>query len=271
MGLGFTLIELSIVLVVIGLIVGGVLVGRDLIQAAAMRTVITEKEKFTTEAMAFRLKYNALPGDWANATNHVSGCASNGTNKCNGDGNGSVDGFVYGHYGETCRFWQHLSLTGYLKEYQLSFNNQNAGACTDVETPKAAYSKAASWFLFWGCRAGEGTCVNDRWPGVRTGGSHFALLRTGISVWGSRMSPSTDQAGIVNPRYAKAIDTKIDDGLPRSGTVISNNSLGSDSGSSAPYAAQKRYCVSNATGIWDYYMQHNSDDGGCRMLFAAGF
>lgn len=60
---GFTLIELSIRLVIIGLIVGGVLVGRDLIE----RAQISQIEKYNTVVHTFQLKYNALPGDIANA------------------------------------------------------------------------------------------------------------------------------------------------------------------------------------------------------------
>lgn len=60
---GFTLIELSIVLVIIGLIVGGVLVGRDLIKAAEIRAQIKLVEEFKTAANAFKLKYGYLPAD----------------------------------------------------------------------------------------------------------------------------------------------------------------------------------------------------------------
>jgi prepilin-type N-terminal cleavage/methylation domain-containing protein len=60
---GFTLIELCIVLVIIGLIVGGVLVGRDLISAAAVRAQVSQIEKYNTAVNTFRAKYGALPGD----------------------------------------------------------------------------------------------------------------------------------------------------------------------------------------------------------------
>jgi prepilin-type N-terminal cleavage/methylation domain-containing protein len=63
---GFTLIELSIVLVIIGLIVGGVLVGQNLIAAAAVRAQISQIEKYQTAANAFRGKYGYLPGDIPN-------------------------------------------------------------------------------------------------------------------------------------------------------------------------------------------------------------
>ena len=62
-GAGFTLIEMSIVLVIIGLITGGVLVGRDLIEAAKIRAQITQVERFKTAVQTFRTKYNGLPGD----------------------------------------------------------------------------------------------------------------------------------------------------------------------------------------------------------------
>ena len=64
----FTLIELSIVLVVVALIIGGVLVGQDLIRAAGVRSQITQIEKYQTAANTFRGKYGALPGDMNAAT-----------------------------------------------------------------------------------------------------------------------------------------------------------------------------------------------------------
>ncbi len=59
----FTLIEMSIVLVIIGLLVGGVLVGRDLMNAATVRSQITQIEKYQVATHAFQIKFNALPGD----------------------------------------------------------------------------------------------------------------------------------------------------------------------------------------------------------------
>ena len=55
-------------LVIIGLIVGGVLVGQDLIRAAETRAQITQFEKYQSAVNTFRGKFNAIPGDMNVAT-----------------------------------------------------------------------------------------------------------------------------------------------------------------------------------------------------------
>ena len=97
---GFTLIELSIVLVIIGLIVGGVLVGQDLIRAAEIRATITQVEKFNTAVNTFRDKYGAIPGDMNNGVAQTFGFTSRSGLAGQGDGNGLLDGEA----GETAFF-----------------------------------------------------------------------------------------------------------------------------------------------------------------------
>jgi len=64
----FTLVELSIVLVILGLLVGGTLTGQSLIHAAELRSVVKDYEKYKTAMHVFEDKYFALPGDMTNAT-----------------------------------------------------------------------------------------------------------------------------------------------------------------------------------------------------------
>ena len=92
---GFTLIELSIVLVVIGLIIGGILVGQDLIQAAETRSQITQIEKYNAAVNTFRLKYNCLPGDCLNVT--AFGFPPRGQYAGEGDGDGILEGVAAMH------------------------------------------------------------------------------------------------------------------------------------------------------------------------------
>ncbi len=65
---GFSLLELSIVLVIIGLLASGVMVGQSLVRGAELRSVMNDHNKILSATNAFRLKYNALPGDMRNAT-----------------------------------------------------------------------------------------------------------------------------------------------------------------------------------------------------------
>lgn len=83
---GFTLVELSIVLVIIGLLIGGILVGRDLIKTAELRAYVSQLEKYSTAVNAFKLKYNCLPGDCASANSYGLGS--------NGNGNSIITGLV---------------------------------------------------------------------------------------------------------------------------------------------------------------------------------
>lgn len=119
---GFTLVELSIVLVIIGLIVGGVMMGRDLVQTAQLRSVLSQYEEYVAATNAFHLKYGGLPGDLDRASiyfGQVGGaCSSTQTNNnstltCSGDGDFAIESVATSPSGsstrEIFRFWQQLA------------------------------------------------------------------------------------------------------------------------------------------------------------------
>jgi prepilin-type N-terminal cleavage/methylation domain-containing protein len=126
----FSLVELSIVLVVLGLLTGGVLAGPSLIHAAELRNITVEVSAFKTAINTFKEKYSALPGDMSNAVSFwgradngsFSGqCANpytdggNSIQTCNGDGNGKVgiwQPILPARYYEAFRSWQHLANAG---------------------------------------------------------------------------------------------------------------------------------------------------------------
>lgn len=104
---GFTLVELSIVLVIIGLLVGGVTAGSSLIRSTELKSFADDVVEYELATAAFKLKYNALPGDINKASRYwPAECLDNGSNTCNGDG----DGFIEATGNETGRYWQHLKL-----------------------------------------------------------------------------------------------------------------------------------------------------------------
>lgn len=116
---GFTLIELSIVLVIIGLIVGGILVGRDLVRSAELRAAISNISGISTAIHSFQIKYNCLPGDCPNATDYFgydSTCYDDlvsHTGTCNGNGDGNYSPWPQ----ETQMATQHLAMAQLWKPY----------------------------------------------------------------------------------------------------------------------------------------------------------
>ena len=74
---GFTLVELSIVIVIIGLIVAGVTAGQSLVRQAMIRSIVTDIDKYKVAITTFKLEYNALPGDISNASDYGIGSDGN--------------------------------------------------------------------------------------------------------------------------------------------------------------------------------------------------
>ena len=114
---GFTLIEIAIVLVIIGLLLGGVMKGQELINSAKVKNLATDFRNMPVYIYGYQDKFKALPGDdptIGTATSHVAGgtpCAAGA--KC-AVGNGLIDGFWndYDANSEAYLFWQQVRLAG---------------------------------------------------------------------------------------------------------------------------------------------------------------
>jgi prepilin-type N-terminal cleavage/methylation domain-containing protein len=108
MNKGFTLIELSISLLIIGLLVGGVLVGQNLIRSAELQSVHKDFTQFNVASNSFLVKYSTHPGDFRNAQTLW------GAGVANGNGNRKID-YSGGGLGEEYNAWAHLSQAGLTK------------------------------------------------------------------------------------------------------------------------------------------------------------
>src|SRR6266511_487407 len=93
---GFTLIEIAIVLVIIGLLLGGVLKGQELITGARVRNLISQQDGVKAAYFGFLDRFRALPGDYSNASANITGistagaCADATAGAGNGNGNGQI-------------------------------------------------------------------------------------------------------------------------------------------------------------------------------------
>ncbi len=253
---GFTLIEVSIVLVIIGLLVGGVMVGKDLIHAAQIRSVVRQVEQFNTAANTFRVKYNCLPGDCANAgaLGLDPSCDISQAN-CSNDGSGDaligldISGTCPGSSSNACEdtettnFWFHLSMAGLIAEksrsyYDLWYANGSdvIGLVAATKVGYATPSSKINALTLPYPSGGAGNAYNDLFP-PRGGWSVVSHVRFDNTTAGGGMFnphsfilglPYTWGAGsaayqgslvgyVPNDMYS--IDSKIDDGKPLTGTV----------------------------------------------------
>lgn len=235
---GFTLIEMSIVIVIIGLIAGGVLIGQDLIKSAAIRSQISQIDKFATAANTFRLKYGYLPGDMpsTHATAfgfaRTTGCGSPFDSGC-GNGNGVINGgdtggetgvtitASYDGVGEPHLFWLDLQTAGLIGDYITpALNNNTLSYDVEKYLPKAKLG-GNKFIYVWG----NGVRISQYVP-KNDGKLYFALAEV-RAIAGVNTIPAVSPNGyqsIYLPTIkvidAYMIDKKTDDGLPQSGSVI---------------------------------------------------
>ena len=229
---GLSLVELSIVLVVIGLLVGSIMTGRSLIRSSQLRTVSTDYYKYSNAVQLFFNEFNAMPGDMKNATDYWGAAHANATTcittvgsgitTCNGNGDGYVNGA-----GEPFRFWQHLSNAGLIEgKYTGVTDGTYTWSGTAKNVPLGKIPKSA-WFAFsWG--------ITNNYPTFFDGDYHNALQFGGIV-------PNSDPSGLVlETAEAFNIDTKIDDGKPGLGKIRSQwenctNASAGNQGATATY------------------------------------
>jgi prepilin-type N-terminal cleavage/methylation domain-containing protein len=108
---GFTLVEIAIVLVIIGLLLGGILKGQEMIAQARIKNAINDFNGISVAVTSYQDRYRALPGDDPNATTRWTTQAP-----ASGNGNGIIGGL----YNDTTLtteshlFWQHLRIAGFV-------------------------------------------------------------------------------------------------------------------------------------------------------------
>lgn len=214
------MVELSIVLVILGLLVGGVLSGQALIHASELRSVSTEIEAHRTALYAFRNKYMALPGDMPNAVRFwgaqaggitdgpVPACSNldhndpaAGTPTCNGTGDGNIAGF------ERYRAWQHLANAGLIKGTYTGVPSAIGSFDAGWNTPESRFkSNRAHALNSWGHIDSSSTSM---YPGSY--GLGFQIL------WADETGSATAQT--FTPEDQWNIDVKSDDGKPATGRI----------------------------------------------------
>ena len=219
---GFTLIELAIGLVIIGLIIGGIMGGQAMIRGSELRSIITEKKNFEAAIGLFAGKYRGLPGDLVDATSYwgsahsvhatCKSTASATKATCNGNGDG-----ITAHCSssapqayEMFLIWKHLANAGMISGTYSgihgpgSLNDSIAG----VNVPKPRYP-AGGWEISH-MDTGDATCNAGYQPTAVTRDRN-------VLIFGAKRLNNQYEGPLLSAYDAKDIDEKMDDGRPRSG------------------------------------------------------
>lgn len=216
----FSLVEMSLVLVIIGLLVGGVLTGRSLIRAADLKAVIGEYEQYKAAVNTFNDKYLALPGDYSLATNQwgtmatgtcPNATAGTGTQTCNGNGDGRVlESGAASQSNERFLFWQHLSNAGLIQGAftGIAGSTNNTHHLVKVNSPASELNETG-----WSAEY-TNDFNNDT---QRFNGIYNLMLLFGASTHATYYDP------VMKPEEMWSMDSKMDDGLPAAGKLVVRN------------------------------------------------
>ena len=180
---GFTLVEIAIVLVIIGLLLGGILKGQELINSAKVKNLANDFRVVPTYIYAYQDKFKALPGDDPQVVAHVTG-STLATTPASSQGNGVINGNWNSTTAtdESVLFWQHVRLA-------------NLAAGPTVTTDADYYPKNAV-----GGRLGITSATSTQTVGGLTG---TYLVCSG---------------GVLG-RFAKQLDIQMDDGNTATGSM----------------------------------------------------
>jgi prepilin-type N-terminal cleavage/methylation domain-containing protein len=201
---GFTLVELSIVLVIIGLLIGGILAAQSMIETTKVGAFVRQIGQFDAAVSNFQTKYNQLPGD-----NNLFGTGVVENSYIQWDGGGASDGLKNRYYAdEIGRFWYDLSLSGLKNEDGAAYSANTSisdPVVIGVNAPKAKGADNAT-IIAYGIQAAAANYPS---------GNYYIL--TTITRTDAELSSLGNAA---KPVFALAVDTKLDDANPYAGSVI---------------------------------------------------
>jgi prepilin-type N-terminal cleavage/methylation domain-containing protein len=194
---GFTLLEISMVLVIVALIIGAITVGSSLIRNAEIQSISSDSEHYISAIKSFQDKYSALPGDFAKASNVFVGATD-----------GDANGFIAGN--EQFYAWNHLALAKMIEGSYTGAAGSN-GRVPGTNVPASQLS-AAGWGLIY-------AAPDNPYLLYSTGD-----ILPGHVLWfgGRSVSPynTNEQELVLTAEEADQIDRKFDDAFPATGKIV---------------------------------------------------
>jgi prepilin-type N-terminal cleavage/methylation domain-containing protein len=214
----FTLIEMSIVLVIIALIIAASLAGDTMIKNSEIRSIITEYNSYVEAINNFKTKYGQLPGDFTKASSFFATCDSTGSSNasyCNGNGDGLIEpGYMNGPGGTAAPYegrmaWRHLALDGFINGAYDGVTGSSAGGTLTATSFPSSGRLNAIWAF-----DGTNSYSASFYSSTNNGLANVLSLVGYKSVNGAYSYTNS-----LLPSEAYNIDRKIDDAMPNSGRV----------------------------------------------------
>ena len=240
---GFTLVELAIVMTIIGLLIGGILKGQELMMNARVTATVAQVKSYSAAVTTFKDMYQATPGDMLSAGTRLVGCPGASGAACNPFGTGGAatgdagDGIVgnstwsaasaFGAPGTTSTggatggagidderylFWSHLLLANLIGGITTDGLNAATPLALDVTNPSA--------------KIGGGFVVGYDTGAIGPGATGFQPANTGLQGTvlalissPKKALPTASGTLPLAPLRAAQIDRKMDDGRPATGYV----------------------------------------------------
>ncbi len=230
---GFTLVELSIVMIIIGLLIGGILKGQELIANARLASTVSKIKAIDAAMNTFRDSYAALPGDITSPQTRLPNClagtmcaavtaAALGNNQI---GPLNSAGAAQANTSENIAAWTQLAATDLLGGIR------NPASGSPVESGATVPSAEVPGQIFIGYQNGVVRPTATPGTGTVPRGGHYLLIHNGIAAAGATSTIATATTGAaagtgsLTPGQASRIDAKLDDGAPNVGSVIAMGSV----------------------------------------------
>ena len=236
---GFTLIELSIVLVIISLIVGGIVGGKSLIHSARLNSVVSEVGQYETAFKTFYLQYDSWPGDMRDAdeywpTTYVR--VGNGNNVIGDDGSGTC-GYMF-------LPWLHLQLAEIIPGHYSGCEDAGSAVVVPGENMPTTKLHPAGYYEAYTYNNGASL------------GDHFIRLRRQMTS-----SPFRSDGAVMTVADAIAIQVKINGkkGVPGLGKATFGSAHTDDTHASAVY------CTGGGSPETSYFRKNNANEQVCEM------
>lgn len=220
---GFTLVELAIVMIIIGLLIGGILKGQELIANAQVTSSASQIKAIEAALTTFRDSYDAVPGDIASPRTRLPNCTASPCNIASTTSNNRITQTPAAAAGspataanENTRFWTHLAAADLIGGLDYTSVTLTWGAAVPAAEIGGGFTVGYAGVI--GDLVGSGAAT------INSG--HYLALKNNAAT--AVAADNTNAA--LRPTQAARIDRKLDDGVADAGSVLAAGGEGATAG-----------------------------------------